>query len=271
MIKTLKISFVILVLSLVLGSCTKEIVLDLDGSEKRIVIDAEVVFDDADSLHLNLFAHITQTNGFYESNIFDSITDAQIEIIDEYNHHFLLSHVGHGYYTASVILQDSVIGKNFSMETTIEGQLYQAQSVMPAKVTLDSLWVKHLPFGPPNWEFPTPVAFFTDIPNEKNFYKLTLYVNGVSRLGAGITPDIGYDGEMIPYPLFGVEIYPGDQITVELETISEETFKYYEVMNQMAGGGSFIAAPGNPPTNIIGNALGLFSAHCSDTLQIKLP
>jgi H+/Cl- antiporter ClcA len=62
-----------------------------------------------------------------------------------------------------------------------------------------------------------------------------------------------------------------DSISVEMQCISPAAHLYFYSLSQQSGAGpGGGTAPSNPPNNIIGGALGLFSAHTSQTKVIKI-
>ena len=64
-----------------------------------------------------------------------------------------------------------------------------------------------------------------------------------------------------------LKIKPRDNVFVEMQCISNTCYIYYNSLDQQSGAGpGGGTAPSNPPSNIVGGALGIFSAH---TVQRK--
>jgi hypothetical protein len=56
-----------------------------------------------------------------------------------------------------------------------------------------------------------------------------------------------------------------------MQCISQSAHLYFYTLNQQSGAGpGGGTAPSNPPNNINGGALGLFSAHSSQTKVVKI-
>jgi hypothetical protein len=62
-----------------------------------------------------------------------------------------------------------------------------------------------------------------------------------------------------------------DSVAVEMQCISPATYVYFYTLTQQSGAGpGGGTVPSNPPNNITGGALGLFSAHTTQTKSIKI-
>jgi hypothetical protein len=62
-----------------------------------------------------------------------------------------------------------------------------------------------------------------------------------------------------------------DFVSVEMQCISNPTYLYYNSLRQISGAGpGGGTTPANPPSNIVGGALGIFSAHTVQRKQIQI-
>jgi hypothetical protein len=62
-----------------------------------------------------------------------------------------------------------------------------------------------------------------------------------------------------------------DIVSVEMQCITRPTYLYYYTLNQQSGSGpGGGTTPANPPTNIQGGALGIFSAHTVQRKMIRI-
>jgi hypothetical protein len=62
-----------------------------------------------------------------------------------------------------------------------------------------------------------------------------------------------------------------DWVSVEMQSISSPTYLYYYSLRQVSGAGpGGGTTPANPPSNIVGGALGIFSAHTVQRKQIQI-
>ena len=68
-----------------------------------------------------------------------------------------------------------------------------------------------------------------------------------------------------------LKIKPSDSVFVEMQCISNTSYIYYNTLDQQSGAGpGGGTAPSNPPSNIEGGALGIFSAHTVQRKAIKI-
>ena len=69
--------------------------------------------------------------------------------------------------------------------------------------------------------------------------------------------------------IMGYDMQPMDTIGVQLSSIDEANYSYLLVLSQ--SGSPFIIAPGNPISNLTGNAIGYFGAYAQDRKYIVIP
>lgn len=248
------VGFIIIITS----ACTKVIDVDLNESNPKLVIDGAVNFADSNVRYASV--KLSWTGSYYSSNDFNVINGAELFLKSPDGISHALTNTNDGIYVST----DSIVGNsldNFELSGIIDGKEISAISSLPNRVEIDSIGAYVLPFGPPNdGNFRTPVIFFTDLKNDKNYYRFRLLVNGESIEELFFQRDDGQDGELMIYPFFRVRVSPNDTITIQLLCIDKASFDYYKVLSQNIGGGGFSAAPGNPNTNIQGDAIGVFTA-----------
>lgn len=253
-------------LLVILASCTKVIDVDLNEANQRIVIDGAISYSDYDSTHLHTFVKLTRTGSYYTSNEFDTISDANLFINDKAGNTYHLDYYGKGQFMKILIPMGSSFDE-YELSGSIEGTEISSKSILPQMVKIDSIGAYALGFGPHGKDHLTAVCFFTDIPNEKNYYRLRIHVNKAYYSSLYISRDDGQDGDQIAFPFFQIPIKPLDTINIELLTMDEASFEYYKVLSQNIGGGGFSAAPGNPVSNIEGDAIGVFTAETSSRME----
>lgn len=240
------------------SSCTKIIDLDLNESNPKIVIDGSINF--YDSLQHDVHVNLSRTGSYSSSNEFSKIDNADLYIKSPDGSIYSLVGSGNGDYFNSEFIPGNSFDK-FELYGDIDGVEISATSSFPNRVNIDSIGAIVLPFGPPNPDLLlTPIISFTDIPNEKNYYRFRLIVNHDNVSELFFQGDEGQDGKQMIYTFFRSRVAKNDTITIQLLSIDKESYDYYTVLNQNIGGGGFSAAPGNPNTNIQGNAIGIFSA-----------
>ena len=171
---------------------------------------------------------------------------------------------GSGIYT----LKNFTATENTSYfrSVTAEGKTYEATDFLPKNVLLESLTAsvpENSPFnnssGADSFEI---VLHFQDPLAEVNFYRIRSSVNGVPRTEGEklfAIDDHFSAGVYFNLPIFSDSYELNDQVDVELITISQAMFDYFNTLGLLVGG-SASAAPTNPTTNWSGGALGYFGA-----------
>ena len=73
------------------------------------------------------------------------------------------------------------------------------------------------------------------------------------------------------YPLFDVTVEDFDTLMIEFIEIDKGTYEYLKVLGEIASGANATsAAPGNPESNLVGNALGFFGAYAITNASIVI-
>jgi hypothetical protein len=265
--KTIYNKILIFSLLTLLASCTKVVDIDLNEANQRIVIDAKISYESWDSTNLHSRVHLTRTGSYYTNNTFDTISDANLSIKSNSGAIYPLHYSSRGYYVNSNIPMGNV-NDEYELFGTIDGKEITSKSTIPTRVKIDSIGAYPLQFGPHGTDHLTAVCFFTDVAGENNYYRLKIIVNGLRYGSIYITRDDGQDGKQIAYPFFKAPINVSDTIDIELICMDEFSFDYYKVLSQNLGAGGFSAAPGNPESNIKGDAIGIFTAQTSSRASI---
>lgn len=243
----------ILLLSIViLASCTKVIDVDLNDADPSIVIDGSVQLSETDGNNMVAEVLVNWTSSYFEPNEFEAIDGASLYIKDGRGQTYKLEEISTGFYYNDQ-LPVGTPKEEYELYGTIEEEEVSARSTLSRMVLLDSVGADQPNFGPP-WI--SPFCYFTDIPGEDNYYRLRVFVNGFHDKSIFFINDSGRDGMELGYRFFGVEVIPGDSISIELLCIDEDSYEYYKVLSEATGS----AAPGNPTTNIVGEGIGVFTA-----------
>ncbi|WP_262915424.1 DUF4249 domain-containing protein [Niabella ginsengisoli] len=115
---------------------------------------------------------------------------------------------------------------------------------------------------------------FKDPPAFGNAYRFIQYVDGDPETTIFVAKDDLINGRTVVDELliFNDEytLKPCDQLRVELQCIDMPNYLFWYSLNQGSLGSSQSASPGNPASNIIGGALGYFSAHTVSGLNIAV-
>ena len=259
-------------LRLSLMACEKEIEVDLNAANPKLVVEASLN-DQSDIATVQL----SYTVNFSESNTLPPSTGASVIITDHeggtwslietspgiYQHMSLRGTIGHTYYLTII---------------TTDNQSFSAESTIPVPVTLDSLsFIERQ--GPPGNGGDT-ISYFVipryfDPAGAQNNYRFVQILNGTVDHSILVNNDNIFDGRVNEQPIFSpdVEIHSGDTFTLEMMNIDKAVYDYFYSLSQSIGSGgpNSASVPANPVSNISNGALGYFSAFSSQKITVNVP
>lgn len=260
-IKHIKSFFFLFPVLVLFISCEKEIDLDLDEDEPLFVVEAIV----HDSLGDN-YVKLSMTKPFKDNSSVTTITNANIVVKDNYGNIFNLYHTSNGNYTDSAL--QGVSGRTYNLQININGATISATSTMPERVILDSLSYKEKTEA--FWEDPNIPEYsvrchFSDPANMANYYRFKAFLSGVQEAGFQSLNDDLINGLNTYFPIFESTFYENDSVSVQLLSIDEFSYKYFNALSASQGG----QVPGNPDTNLKGaKAVGYFGAFAKSEKSI---
>ena len=250
--------FSLLFASLSLFSCEKVINIEFNDSEALLVIEGELTDDPTNSQTIT----ISKTTDFQTTNDQLYVSGAVVLITDDAGNSVYLSETTPGKYQTSTL--GGVPGRTYNLSVTYDGKSYTSTCKMPVKTTLDSLSISKTPgFG--GGMIRSVVPHFQDPAGKGNFYRLRMYINE-EFIESFIYDDEFLDGNYNSQGLqsFNQAIKQFDTVAVQLMNVDEKVHYYFETLAANSGGpGGGVASPANPKSNIVGGALGYFSAHTS--------
>ena len=235
-----------------LTSCEKVIVLQLNDSSPRVVIQGNI-YDQTGPYYVKISKSVT----FDESNSYPPVTGATVEISDNVNQTEILTESLPGTYKTSKLR--GIPGRNYFLSVKTGSDTYKSVATMPPAVFIDSIYFASSPFGGEK----SATISFNDPPFIVNYYRLVYFVNGIQQMQFYILDDELFQGGSIKYALFsrgsGVKLVKGDKVTVWLESIDGGVYEYFRTIGHESGQST---SPANPVSNISNGALGYFNA-CS--------
>lgn len=248
-------------LAFALTSCEDVIDIDLDEADSQYVIQGAVTNQTGPYT-----VTIQQSVPFDEANNYPQISGATVTLNDG-TLTDTLTEVRAGVYQTVHLLQGEP-GRTYTLTVRVGEQVFSAQSTMPAAVALDDLTTTTASFG--GSETIQMVPNFTDPVGLGNYYRFVQWNNGVRLANIFVLDDRNNDGIVVTRPLFApgsdVETALGDTVTVEMQTIDRNTYKYLYALDASSSNGPNASTPANPDNNFGGACLGYFSAH---TVQRK--
>lgn len=253
-----------------LGSCQKEIEIDLNSKDPQIVIEAEVT-DDTLTPQTVI---ITKSVSLSDVNAFPTVSGASVTLSDNTGNSVALVETSAGVYQNSTLYGYS--GRTYYLTVVAEGKTFTSVCTMPAKVSFDTILVDGAGFGgggPGMVELKNVIPVFQDPAGRGNYYRFKLRKSDAVSSGLFLFDDEVVDGGINNRPLNSndIQIKIGDTVQIKMMCINKAVNRYFYSMSQNGSGPSASATPANPVTNIEGAILGYFSAHTVQTRQIIIP
>ena len=262
----LKKYFSTILIGIFLLGCEKEIQLPLDPNQSLLVIDGSIT-DDAGPYYIKL----SKSNSISASSNFLAVTDALVIVKDNIGQIDTLKHQKEGEYKTNKI--KGIYGNTYYLEVQVADKKYTANATMPEKVFLDSLRINPLAI---NGEIRyNVIPVYTDPISLGNSYRFIQKINDTLDKSFFVFNDNLNNGKVNQRPLRGgsdsLEVKLKDIIDIEMQCITRPTYLYYYSLNQQSGAGpGGGTTPANPPSNIVGGALGIFSAHTVQRRQVQI-
>jgi translation elongation factor P/translation initiation factor 5A len=263
---TKAIQLLLLLLGLGNFSCKKILDLDLEKADPQLIIEANLT--DKKGFQT---VKISRSVPVSESNIFPNVTGADVTLTDNIGNAYHFIEASEGTYTLSNV--EGKHGRQYTLTVIVDGQTYTATSTMPDLVRLDSLTASEETFAGENR---TIVAVnFQDPANVPNYYLFKMAINGVKVERIFSDSDFFTDGRVIKRDLYlndddDGEIQENDNVTVEMQSIDKPIYTYWRSLEQQyaSGNPNDVTTPSNPPSNFSNNALGYFSAHTTQVMDV---
>ena len=246
----------IIILLLLFTSCEEVINIDLNESEPRLVIDANITNSSPCIIAL------TESQGFYSDEPYTRISGATIELSDNMGNKEIVKETKEkGIYMS---------GGTYSLNISIENMTYEAKATIPKAIPIDSLYIYNVKVGKENWY--SPCITFLDPSEEENYYYTMMYVNGTMMRSIYLNDDEFRNGLITDRILYfdkednnDEELKIGDHIRVEMQTLDKGMYTFYKSLYSIAAGGAT-----NPISNFTGGALGCFKAYSSSYKEITI-
>ena len=267
--KYLKIITVTMFL-LLLTNCEEVIQVDLENTEPKIVIEANISNDPENNI-----VRITKSTDFYTPSEYETVSDAEIFVTDENGGSFPFAETEPGTYKNNNLITRE--GIKYSISVRVGDQTYIASSSMQKPLILDSIAAKgeKRPFRDElDYEYH---VYFQDNLGIEDFARFRLFINGDLQNRIFRYDDRLTDGNYIDFDRFFFEpkedVKPGDIITIDMLTIDKITFDYFDTLNRVTASsrGPFSStSPSIPITNWNNDALGYFSAYSIATQSVTI-
>ena len=249
-----------------IASCDKVITLPVSDNDSKVIIDASIT-DQAGPY----FVKLSRSINLNLPNSYPTINNAFVTISDNTGIKDTLRFISNGVYKTNKI--QGILGRTYFLEVNVDGSKFTAQSTMPNKVNLDSLRINTFPINGTIQYSIIPV--FLDPIELGNAYRFIQKINDTLDNNYNIFNDNLNNGKINQRPInngnkdLKIKLY--DLVSVEMQCINSSDQLYFYTLSQQSGAGpGGGTVPSNPPNNILGGALGLFSAHTIQSKTIKI-
>lgn len=247
-------SIILIIVSALLFSCQKEVIIDLNSVNKIPVVQANVTNQPGPyTVQLN------NTANYYEANNFTAIVGASVVVTDNSGNSQIFQEVAPGFYQSPAFT--GTPGITYHLSVTTNGKEYTASSTMPLVVPIDSVVIENTT----NNDGKRVICYFKDPPVIGNYYRLRLASNDTANINQNsiriATDNLTNGNEM--RMSFRTDLHADDTVTVKLESIDKTTYDFYNTLSNAEGDeNQFMSAlPANPTNNISNGGLGYFSAY----------
>lgn len=249
-IKVLKGIVIIAVVPLLIYSCEQIITVRLQDERPNLVIDGAITNGRGPFL-----VRLSESQAYFNQSNFAGIENAMVQIGDSALKE-TLTEKGSGYYSTKSLR--GIPGKSYQLNVTTQGKNYSASVILPPPVPIDTVYFDTSLF---NKDSLNAYIEFYDPFGVENFYRIKLFRNNrISVNDYFLFTDVASDGNKLWVPIYYREFAPGDSVMVELDNLELSTWRYLKGLSEIIQQGVNVQAPGNPPSNISGGALGYFGA-----------
>jgi Domain of unknown function (DUF4249) len=247
-------------LSIIFNSCEKVIEIDLNSTDPQIVIEGEI----SDQVGIYTIK-ISKTVNFSDANNYPPVQGATVKIADDAGTSETLTETAAGIYKTRNLL--GIAGRTYTLNVNIAGKIYTAVSAMPTLVPLQG--IKIIPSNLLRPGQDTGARFiaipnYIDPPSIGNCYRFIQTLNNKVDNAFIVFNDNVNNGMPNQRPIFSrdLELKKGDTLMVEMRNLDRPVYEYFYSLNQSSGNGpGGGTTPANPVSNIVGGALGYFSAY----------
>ncbi|MFW6351493.1 MAG: DUF4249 family protein [Bacteroidota bacterium] len=249
-------------------SCEKDVVLDLADKEGTfMVVEANLTNDGRKQ-----WIRLSESSSYYESSFGNPVSDALVQVTDgENTFTFTESEVDTlaGYYYNDQI-SNAFTCATYQLEINHNENVYTAQSEFRPIPFLDSVTVElsffsQLGFG--EIDFYDVYVHFDEFEEEGDHYLFNMYVRDTLKTSRPNQKFVLNDESLEDYVSLSVlgfneeEVLEGDKLVVEIRSISEENYNFYNIFffqTDLSGNPFAGAPPANIPTNLSDGAKGFF-------------
>lgn len=262
-----KIKYIPILFLFAFFACEKVINVDLNDTHPAIVIEGNL-----SGFPISAEVKLSKTGNYFGDSFNEKICGASVSIETGLGESYRLYEIDDGVYKSFEIVPEE--GNLYKLKVDAGGEVYEASSRLNPMVAIDSL----------NYYFDKGFAFlkegyvvrlyFSDPLDFKNYYRIKMFKNDTLLNNFDdfiLFDDRLLNGQAIEVNLRGNIFDVSDTVSIQLISLDEGAYNYYNTFQDLINVNPGSAAPANPTSNISNGALGYFSAWSSDkkTVIIK--
>jgi hypothetical protein len=256
-----KKSLLILFISFLFWSCEEMIEVKLKNENPKVVIESFITNGESP-----VMVKITKSQPFFNQSNFAPVKNAYVQLEYLSWKEKLIEREGGNYVAPRV---KGLPGTDYTLKITTVGESFAATVNLPYSVHVDTAYFQTGFFRNDSLNV---VVEFRDPAVTENYYRIKLYRNGRYAINDYyLLTDAFSNGGKIVAPIYYHYFTPGDSVVVELLNLERSTWRYFKGISESIQQGVNSQAPGNPPSNFSGGALGIFGAWNSSFYRIIVP
>lgn len=247
---------------LAISSCTKELDIELEEGDRRLVVDAW--FTTEEKVHE---VRLTQTSDYFSNEPTPKVSGATV-VIEGGGQLFPFTEVSPGIYHSGATAK-AELGNSYTLRITFEGELYEATDYCDTVPSLEQMQLSPSYDVDNNLEGYDFLIWTKELSGYGHYYCWRVKRNGeyVTDTLSEITIESDeYLGDGLDFFSFPIEyisadkVNSGDTLTLEQHNISLQTYQaFIGILSETEWkGGIFDAPPANIPSNVSNNGLGYF-------------
>lgn len=235
-------------------ACEEVVFIDLPAPQNQIVVEGWVT----DSLGRQPI-RITRSNAFSSDIPFTPIEDAQVIVQSRDGDVFLYSYSQQGYYEADTEYQ-GISGKQYRVRIVLDTMEIRSEwDKMPELVPIEELEVASFEENDPDNSDQQITIYYPKITtqdpeDEQNFYRWIFYKNGLifnEPEPISVQDDRLFDGNLIPNNFQNFDYESGDEMTVQLVSISQRAHGFLSLLRSQIT--TLGTSSGTTPAVVTGN------------------
>lgn len=240
-------------------SCEEVITLELDTSEQKIIVEANL-----DATNGICTVKLSKSGDFYTTNNFEKISDADITITTSVGKSYQLENIGSGVFKTNNIITSPDESVEIKIKLT-DGKEFYSKVIIPNPVEIKNIEFKKSTIGGhgggpggKGGDYILSVEWKDEL-EENNYNRIKLYANDKYLSDVYILfDDKIQNGNDIKMPIMRQRFFKDDTVKVELLSCNKSYFDYFSDLANGDGRGFSASAPFNPVGNIDNGAVGYF-------------